>query len=976
MGTPVRSYPWLAARLLQRDLRGKITLALLSAALVLGAVITLSSYLLFRHQLIQNTEALLEAHALLEQREIELRLSSLITQAESLATNTVTANALVDSRERATYLHPLVQNQRLAVAGADMTVVDHRGRPVAGTRAGMPDFSEDGSFQRMMRYGQAVLLVEAAGQPGATLVLAFPIHYRLTDNTAGGVMLRVPLAPLLSQEWDDSVWLRDASGQLLAGERPSGPTFDRANVLQLPPPLETPQLTVVLSRDRSAVFRALDTLLIVFLVIGAFVVLGVVLFARWGARFIARPLGEIASAAEEIAMSGRPVATLPVRQDDEFGRLSAAFNTMVERLRSSYAELEQRVAERTREYELSRRDAEKASNLLREAVQSIAVGFTIYDENDCLVMCNEAYLRFYEQSRDLIVPGARFEDIVRLGALRGQYSEAAGRVEEWVAQRVAQHRQAHGQIIEQRLGDGRWLLIIEHRTPSGYIVGNRIDITELKTTAEALLQSEQRWELALRGANDGVWDWNLLTGEVFYSERSKTMLGYSADEIANRAEDWYQRVHPDDLAQTLALYKQHIKGESEFYEAEYRLRCQDGSYKWVLSRGKALFDENGYAVRMAGSNTDISERRSAEARIRDRTEQLNAVFALSPDGFVSFDALRRVKYASPAFKRMTGLDEAEVVGLDEAAFSERLAGLCSPEARFPGMEALRAALREGGAPLLEVDGVRRHLIEMAQGGKLVLEVGVRLSDAETVSQILYLRDVTHETEVDRMKSEFLSTAAHELRTPMASIYGFSELLLAQRLPEDKSKDCISAIHRQSRLMISIVNELLDLARIDARRGKDFVSQRIDLRALLHEVIGNFKAPDQRPAPSEPADGAPCWVQGDPAKLAQAVGNVLSNAYKYSPEGGAVGVDLVEATLSEGTGRRVGIRITDQGIGMTPEQLSRVGERFYRADNSGKIPGTGLGMSIVKEIVTLHGGQMTLESHIRVGTTVTLWLPTP
>jgi two-component system sensor histidine kinase/response regulator len=131
--------------------------------------------------------------------------------------------------------------------------------------------------------------------------------------------------------------------------------------------------------------------------------------------------------------------------------------------------------------------AEKAYSLLHEAVSHVAVGFTIYDEQDRLVTCNEAYLDFYRTSRDLIVPGATFEEIVRKGAERGQYREAIGRVDEWVRERVRRHLDADGNLLEQHLDDGRWLLIIEHRTPSGFIVGNRIDITARKQ-AEAELE--------------------------------------------------------------------------------------------------------------------------------------------------------------------------------------------------------------------------------------------------------------------------------------------------------------------------------------------------------------------------------------------------------------------------------------------------------------------------------------------------------
>jgi len=209
---------------------------------------------------------------------------------------------------------------------------------------------------------------------------------------------------------------------------------------------------------------------------------------------------------------------------------------------------------------------------------------------------------------------------------------------------------------------------------------------------------------------------------------------------------------------------------------------------------------------------------------------------------------------------------------------------------------------------------------------------------------------------------------------MASIYGFTELLLTQEFNEADRKDFLNTIYRQSELMISIINELLDLARIEARQGKDFTLARVDVRELLREIAAGFKTPDGRLSPLEPPANGPVWVRADRSKLTQAVSNVLSNAYKYSPNGGTVGVVLDDSPSVGDTPPRVGIRVTDEGIGMTPEQLARICERFYRADTSGKIPGTGLGMSIVKEIITLHGGELEVTSQAGTGSTVTLWLP--
>ena len=688
----------------------------------------------------------------------------------------------------------------------------------------------------------------------------------------------------------------------------------------------------------------------------------VALFSWLLGTYLARHLVALQRASKRYA-AGDFGHRVVVSGDDELAQTALAFNVMAQQLGDDRQLLQTENFERVQ----AQQAAEKSSNLLRDSISSIAQGFTIYDEEDRLIQCNEAYKNFYEASRDLIVPGNTFEMIVRQGAERGQYEEAIGNVDAWVKQRVTQHQNATGEVIEQRLADGRWLLIVEHRTPSGYIVGNRIDITELKNTAQALADSEQRWELAVSGANDGIWDWNPLSNEVYFSPRWKSMLGYGSDEIGSHLDEWTSRVHPDDLEKTMAEVQRHLRGETAFYQCEHRMRCKDGSYIWILDRGRALIDAQGDPVRMSGSHSDITERRAAEEREREHAGQLQAIFALSPDGFVSFDAAHSVKYVSPAFTRMTALEAHDMVGLSETDFSQRLARLCLPGAPFPGLAALRASGNDASTG-------RRQVFELADAHKSVIEVGLREARTDVVSQILYLRDITHEAEVDRMKSEFLSTAAHELRTPMASIFGFAEILLSQELDAPSQREFLAIIYKQSELMASILNELLDLARIEARRGKDFVFEATPVLALVEEVIHAFKPPAGRPAPTLIPVAVPLTMLADHKKAQQAVLNVLSNAYKYSSAGSTVQIELIESAVGVQAEPLVGIRITDQGIGMTPAQMARVFERFYRADSSGKVPGTGLGMSIVQEIITLHRGKIDIASTSGKGTTVTLWLP--
>lgn len=355
----------------------------------------------------------------------------------------------------------------------------------------------------------------------------------------------------------------------------------------------------------------------------------------------------------------------------------------------------------------------------------------------------------------------------------------------------------------------------------------------------------------------------------------------------------------------------------------------------------------------------IEELRAKELLVRDRNAQLDAIFTLSPDGFISFDPTGRVQYANTAFLQMTGLREASVLGQTEEAFSRQLANLCLPSARFGGVNALSDA--------------NRDTIELSGPIERVLQVGVRKSQSSSVLQILYFRDITHETEVDRMKSEFLSTAAHELRTPMASIYGYSELLLHESFDEATRKDLLGTVHRQSELMASIINELLDLARIEARRGKDFEIKPVGIESLVEQSVRCFRPPSGRPEPVCEQLESSIEINADAGKIQQVITNLLANAYKYSPEGGTVHIGY--SSKKNGTQPVVGVTVSDQGIGMSPEQVARVFERFYRADASGKIPGTGLGMSIVKEIVDIHHGRVEIASALGSGTQVTVWLPT-
>jgi signal transduction histidine kinase len=219
-----------------------------------------------------------------------------------------------------------------------------------------------------------------------------------------------------------------------------------------------------------------------------------------------------------------------------------------------------------------------------------------------------------------------------------------------------------------------------------------------------------------------------------------------------------------------------------------------------------------------------------------------------------------------------------------------------------------------------------------------------------------------------MKSEFITTAAHELRTPMSTVLGYSELLQTRNLSEAQQKEMVEAIYRQAQSIVYLLEELLDVALIESRADKIFNLRPTDIGTLLTSTASGFMMTgDTRKVALKPLPELP-KVMMDAEKITQALKNCLSNAFKFSSKDSEVTLEARLANPAE-----VAINITDRGIGMNKEVMERMFEKFYRGDTSGHIPGTGLGMTLVKQIMDYHRGRIEVESTPGNGATITLFL---
>lgn len=538
-----------------------------------------------------------------------------------------------------------------------------------------------------------------------------------------------------------------------------------------------------------------------------------------------------------------------------------------------------------------------------------------------------------------------------------------------VMDRLKEHMAGQSEffISEHRLRckNGSYLWVLERGVVSRNVegvavrmVGALSDISRRKEIEAALLYSEEEYRSVVEGVTQIIFRSDVRGRLLFLNPAWTELTGFPVGESLSSSLADY--IHVDDRQRVMTLFRDAAEGRLPALACDLRLRCGAGQERWFSLHARGGIDAGGEAI-VAGVLSDLDAQKATEAALTRSNGERNAILSLSPDGFVLVDKDGRVAYVNPAFLAMTQFAPTEVLGLSLPLLEQKMGQLCDPVKALP-------------ASFGEQEG-RAYTFHLQKPAKLVIRSLLRSIPNDMGGlhgQVMYFRDITQESEIDRIKSEFLSTAAHELRTPMASIFGFSELLLAREFDAATQRDLIQTIHRQTQNLINLVNELLDLARIEAQGGKAFKIQEQELSPLLLNALAGLYVPPETHRLELDLPKRLPRVIVDGEKLLQCLANVLSNAIKYSPRGGEIRISAMRRKA--GPGEQVGLSIRDQGMGMTPEQLSHIFDRFYRADASGAIPGSGLGMSLVKEIMDIFNGEVAVNSQPGQGTEVVLWLP--
>jgi len=267
-----------------------------------------------------------------------------------------------------------------------------------------------------------------------------------------------------------------------------------------------------------------------------------------------------------------------------------------------------------------REQVDRAEALLRDAVESSSEGFAIFDPQDRLVMFSDRNREIYGDGLEYMHPGMTFEQILRAGLAKGLYAEAQGREEEWLADRLRQHQEASG-IIEQRLSNGRWVLITERRMQNGGMATTRMDITALKEAQAALRESETRLERAQEIAGIGSWELDVATGRYIWSKEMYRIRDLSPETFDPTTDRLAGSIHEDDFP-SVHEWLVRLKSGAPQETIEYRTQRPSGEWRIVSLEGRAIPNEAGAITRVAGTLRDITELRHAEQEHRELEQQL------------------------------------------------------------------------------------------------------------------------------------------------------------------------------------------------------------------------------------------------------------------------------------------------------------------------------------------------------------------
>ncbi|MGC4117402.1 MAG: PAS domain S-box protein [Myxococcales bacterium] len=616
--------------------------------------------------------------------------------------------------------------------------------------------------------------------------------------------------------------------------------------------------------------------------------------------------------------------------------------------------------EKARAEEALRASEQKHRGLFEHMNEAIVIDELVVDERGApvnwrVVDVNPAYERLTGRSRDALV-GRLTTEIYGEQFPKPYLGQVADMI------RTGEAVQLEGFFAPI----GRYVVISAFPLGGARFALLMMDVTERKRVEEALREEDYLLSESQRLAHIGTWSMALGADRIRWTEETYRIYGQSPDSFVPTMESLFRSIHEDDRPAMQEWVRACIAGERPG-PLEFRAVRPDGSVRMLVGRGDLQRPHEHFSLSLVGTVQDVTESKRAEETQRRTAAILDALSLATPALIFAKDLQARMTYCSPSFCKVVGLEESQILGKRSDEFLASRGG----EAHTAND---RWVMEHGESRTFE------ESVETPQGRRIYLSAKCPYRDAQgrlaglaavslDVSDSKRMEEALREA--DRRKSEFLGVLSHELRNPLSPIRTSAFLLGKSTSLSERDRRAVTTIDRQVNHLARLIDDLLDVTRI--ARGKIRLQRAtFDLVDALRRVVEDHREAFGSREVSIAFPDEPLWVDGDATRIAQAASNLLGNAAKFTPAGGRVSL-----SVRRDDSKHAVVEVSDTGVGIDPETLSRLFVPFAQADRSldRSRGGLGLGLALVRGIVELHGGSVSAHSPgPGFGATFTVKLP--
>lgn len=500
---------------------------------------------------------------------------------------------------------------------------------------------------------------------------------------------------------------------------------------------------------------------------------------------------------------------------------------------------------------------------------------------------------------------------------------------------------------------------------------NKIIFETLENTNNEIKDSNERYDIVAKATSDTIWDWKIQEDKLNWSKGIKAVYGYDEDQVGGSSSWWFGNIHPEDsIKMSIKLYS-FIEQKTEKWQDEYRFKCADGSYKYVLDRGFLLKDENGKAIRMIGALQDITKQKEEELRLK----LLETVILQTKESIVITEAnfnkrsLPKVIYVNPAFTTMTGFTPDEII-------NNSLTILKGPNTEKPILKRIYEIIQNKEEGLLEIKCYKKDKTEFWLRFTMI---PIYNSENELSHWVSIQRDVTDEKNQEREKEQLIKEltqnnkdlkqfsyiTSHNLRAPMSNLIGLLDLIEDIKIEDPELNEIINGFNKSTHLLNETIEDLTKVMII--KDNTSIQKENISLKEVFENVFSQLTNQIELYKPILKLDLENVSVLNtNKAYMESILLNLLTNSLKYSSKNRILRITIIAKQIEN----TVELSFKDNGIGIDLEKnkhkIFGLYQRFHDYPDS-----KGLGLYLVKSQVEAMKGSINIESQVDKGTTITL-----